>query len=231
MDNVNIYKDSYSACYQVAKDLKELNEDSACIAISGGTTPTVLFHIMNLEFKSSDFSNLKFFWVDERFVEKDSEESNFGNFSRILIDNDIISNNQVFPMYKKHSSDKTIIILNKQIKKQVDYQNDLPSFDLLILGLGDDGHTASLFPNNLEALDSNQVIIKTIHPKSKQERLTLTKNVINNSKRIIFLCVGEAKALMVNQVLVKKNKNLPATYIEGDNSLKWYLDSKAATLI
>lgn len=231
MDNINIYKDSYSACFQIAKELQELNKTGGTVALSGGSTPLVLFNIMKLKFNSSDFSNLIFFWVDERFVEKESEESNFGNFSRILIDNNTISEKQVFPMYKKDSRDATILAVTQQIKKYVKYKNNLPNFDLIVLGLGDDGHTASLFPNNLEALNSNEIIIKTKHPVSNQKRLTLTKNVINNSNKIIFLCAGESKAIILKQVLIKKDKHMPATYIKADDSVKWYLDSKAAFLI
>lgn len=230
-NNIKIFKEGYEACYQIAQKLKELNKEGANVAISGGSSPILLFKIMKDEFKYNDFNNIKFFWVDERFVEKESYESNFGNFSKILIENNIISKNNVFPMYKELTIDETIDKVSKEILSIVKIKNEKPSFDLIILGLGEDGHTASLFPNNLQALDSKEILIKTNHPQSNQERITLTKDVINNAKEIIFLSLGEKKAIMVKYVLIDKNKSLPASYIKNDNSVYWYLDKHSATLI
>jgi 6-phosphogluconolactonase len=231
MDNIKIYKDNYQVCYNLAKELKRLNQRGATVALSGGSSPLLLFNIMKDDFKPSDFDKIKFFWVDERFVEKQSEESNFGNFSRILIDNNVISNEQVFPMYKNLSIDETIRNMESKIRDNVQFSKGLPSFDLTILGLGDDGHTASLFPDNLKALDSTDILIKTKHPLSKQNRITLTKNVINNSKKIVFLCLGENKAYKIKQVLIEKDNTLPASYIKRDETVYWYLDRTAAILI
>lgn len=231
MRKIKIFNDSYSACFNLAEDFKALNNKEANIAISGGSSPLLLFNIMKDNFRPSDFSNLNFFWVDERFVEKESEESNYGNFSRILIDNNIIKPNQVFPMHNWGSSNQVIKNINQEIKMNVKFINNLPSFDLIILGLGDDGHTASLFPDNLIALNSNEIIIKTKHPKSKQQRLTLTKNVINNSSKIVMLCVGKNKAQIVKDVLINKNKDLPASYIQNENEYVWYLDEESASLL
>lgn len=231
MREIRIFKDSYSACYNLAEDLKVLNNKKSNIAISGGSSPLLLFNIMKDNFLASDFSNLNFFWVDERFVEKESKESNYGNFSRILIDNNIIKSNQVFPMHKWGSYNQVIKNVNDEIQRNVKILNNLPSFDLIVLGLGDDGHTASLFPNNLAALNSNEIIIKTEHPKSKQQRLTLTKNVINNSSKIIMLCVGKNKAEIAKDVLINNKKTLPATYIQSKKEYVWYLDEESASLL
>lgn len=230
MRKINVFRESRKACYQLARDLKDLNEDGANVAISGGSSPILLFDIMREQFTASDFNNLKFFWVDERFVSQENRESNFGNFSRILIDN-IISIKQVFPMYKHLSIKETIEKVTQEIKENVEFVNGYPSFDLIILGLGEDGHTASLFPDNLSALDSKEIIINTKHPQTKQERLTLTTNVINNAKRIVFLTLGEQKAFMLKSVLVEKDKKLPASHIKSDESVYWYLDKKASVLI
>ncbi len=231
MRKIQIFNDSYSACYHLAEDLKALNNKESNIAISGGSSPLLLFNIMKDNFVASDFSNLNFFWVDERFVESESEESNYGNFSRILIDNKIINRNKVFPMYKNGTANQIIKKIKEEIKLKVPYKNDIPFFDLIILGLGDDGHTASLFPDNLIALDSNEIIIKTEHPKSKQKRLTLTKNVINNSSKAIMLCLGKNKAKIVKDILINNNKALPASYIQNKYEYIWYLDEESASLL
>ncbi len=232
MKNIKIFEDKYNACFDIALILKKLNKEKANIAISGGSSPILLFEIMRNIFLPSDFINLKFFWVDERYVDVESDQSNFGNFSRILIESGIIRKSNVFPMLKQADQNKAILDSINNIKENVDFKNGYPSFDLVILGVGEDGHTASLFPNDLSKLDSNEIVIKTYHPKTNQTRLTLTKNVINNSKRIIFLALGESKANIISQIIINKNKTLPATAIEKeDDSILWYLDKYSASYL
>ncbi len=228
--NINIFDKKEDALFLVANQLSHLNgEGPINIAISGGSSPIKLFEIMRDEYTKDDFNNINFFWVDERYVEKESDESNYGNFKRILIDSNTISESKVFPMYKKINRDESILEITSQIKEKVEFRNNLPVFDLIILGLGDDGHTASLFPDNLKALSSNDIIIKTENPYSKQERLTLTKNVINNSKVIYFLIFSKSKADMVNQVLKNHFADLPASYIRDDENVYWFLDKDAVS--
>jgi len=228
--NINIFDNKYDALLLVANQLTYLNrEGHKNIAISGGSSPIQLFEIMRDEYSKEDFNNINFFWVDERCVAIESEESNYGNFKRILIDSKIIKENQVFPLYLTNNIEKNIENVESQIRDNVEFKNELPKFDLVILGLGDDGHTASLFPDNLKALSSNEIIIKTENPYSKQERLTLTKNVLNNSKLIYFLVFSKSKADIVYQVLSKHFADLPASYIKNDDSVYWFLDKDAVS--
>lgn len=230
--NINIFDDKYDALNLVANQLRHLNnEKKVNVAISGGSSPIKLFEIMRDEYKQEDFCNINFYWVDERFVEVESDESNYGNFKRILVDTNIIKKDKVYPMYKKDDINQTINKITKEIKNNVTYYHDLPRFDLVLLGLGEDGHTASLFPDNLKSMSSKNIIIETENPYSKQKRLTLTKNVINNSKKIYFLTFSLSKAYIVNQVLGKKYADLPATYIKRDSSVFWFLDKEAASLL
>ncbi|MGD1821269.1 MAG: 6-phosphogluconolactonase [Pleomorphochaeta sp.] len=230
--NILIYDDKFDACYNIAEKFKLINTKGlANIAISGGSSPILLFEIMRDHFQKENFNNINFFWVDERYVEKEDPESNFGNFYNILIKTNIIDINKVFPMYKKNNRDETILEIETTIKSLVKRKGRFPQFDLVILGLGNDGHTASLFPDNIAALSSNEIIIKTENPYSHQKRLTLTKSVINNAKAIDFLVFGESKANKVYEVLEKKYKDLPTSYIKQDNSVSWYLDRKSAEKI
>lgn len=232
--NINIYKDKYLASVEVVKQLVNLNKKKCSnIALSGGSSPILLFEIMRDNYSKKDFSNLKFYWVDERYVEKSDEQSNFGKFEKILIDTNIIERKNVFPMYKKNNEkrDKRIIEISTKIKENISFKNNLPVFDLILLGIGNDGHTASLFPDNLDILEDNNIILKTINPNNKQKRLTLSKNVINNANKIFFLVFGQEKAIIVKEILEYSNKGLPSSYIKKDNSVSLYLDKYSAILL
>ncbi len=141
------------------------------IALSGGSTPKNLYKKM----AELPFDNVQFFQVDERYVPKEHEDSNYKMIEETL---------------KKpiHHFD-TSLNIQESLKQ---YEKELPKqFDLIILGIGNDGHTASLFPNTA-ALDSKEKVAQT---KNIQERLTITFPVILNSKNILVLLKNKKKVL------------------------------------
>ena len=141
------------------------------IALSGGSTPQNLYKKMS-EFS---FKNVDFFQVDERYVPKDNKDSNYKMVKETL-------NKEI------HHFD-TSLSIPESLEK---YEKELPEqFDLIILGIGNDGHTASLFPNT-EAINSKE---KVAHTKNIQERLTITFPVILNSKNILVLLKNKKKVL------------------------------------
>ena len=113
-------------------------------------------------------------------------------------------------------------------------KNNLPKFDLIILGLGTDGHTASIFPNQIKLLKSENYCEVAIHPKSKQKRITITGRVINNAEDILFLVTGSNKSKVVSEIINKNenSKKYPAFHISPFwGKLIWYLDKGASRLI
>ena len=113
-------------------------------------------------------------------------------------------------------------------------KNGLPFFDIMLLGLGEDGHTASIFPGNEKLFLSDKTCTTAVHPSSGQRRLTITGKIINNAASVIFLVTGKNKAVIVNKIIGKhKNKKqFPASFVEPINgSLYWYLDEAAGWLI
>ena len=141
------------------------------IALSGGSTPKNLYKKMS----ELPFDNVKFFQVDERYVPKEHDDSNYKMIKETL-------NKEI------HHFD-TSLSIPESLEK---YKEELPEqFDLIILGIGNDGHTASLFPNT-EALNSKEKVAQT---KNIQERLTITFPVILNSKNILVLLKNKKKVL------------------------------------
>jgi len=113
-------------------------------------------------------------------------------------------------------------------------ERGLPRFDLIILGLGEDGHTASIFPSNHLLMEAEPVCAVASHPVTMQKRITLTGRVLNNAARIAFLVTGIRKAAVVEKILNKTSSSeyLPASGIVPVNGeLVWFLDNDAASLL
>ena len=180
-----------------------------------------------------DWKRINFYWVDERCVPVESTESNFGEAERILFDkiNTLVNLHRIFgedDPYEEAERYSGILKNNLPVEK------DLPLFDIILLGMGEDGHTASIFPDQMNLLTSDKYCEVAIHPESGQKRITLTGKIINNADKIIFLITGKNKSEVVKDILEKKNGNekYPAAHITGNNgNVKWYLDKDAAGLL
>jgi 6-phosphogluconolactonase len=117
------------------------------------------------------------------------------------------------------------------VNKLLLHKNGIPQFDLFMLGLGEDGHTASIFPDQMSVVNSEKLFEVSRQPKSGQNRITATAKLINNSKQVIFLVTGKNKAVIAARV-IDKGKDyelLPASFINPDDGeLIWMLDEPAA---
>ena len=140
-------------------------------------------------------------------------------------------------IYRIKGEDNPVTEANRYseiINKTVPPNNKKPMFDLIMLGLGEDGHTASIFPNQLELIDDEKICAVAINPDTKQKRITLTGEIINNSKNILFIVTGKKKSQVVADILQNKivAEKYPAYYIRPVNgNLYWFLDNEAASLI
>ena len=204
------------------------------IALSGGSTPKQIFRILSSEYKDTiDWKKVRLFWGDERCVSPENSESNYGVAKQLLIDNISLPEQNVFRIKGEEEPFGESIRYADIIKKNLKLENSLPAFDLTMLGVGEDGHTASIFPNQLHLLNSVRICETALHPETKQNRITITGKVINNSKRIFILVNGKNKAEIIKRIMENKNSGtLPAQNIEAKNgTLNWYLDQNAAQLL
>ncbi len=121
-----------------------------------------------------------------------------------------------------------------EIKENLNFRGDNPVFDLVILGLGEDGHTASIFPDELELFEDERICAVATHPLSGQKRITITGKVLNNANRVFFLVTGASKSLRISEIMNDDEaaKLLPAYYISPTNGeLIWFIDEAAAQKI
>lgn len=228
MNKINTYKTASDAYIEVTHRLVKLAKTGGNVALSGGETPKLLFNIMAEQFRDTDWSKLNFFWGDERMVPPESAESNYGFFFRTLVSTELIDRQQVFQISYFGNEEKSLKDYQAKLQEKVPFKNGFPQFDLIILGLGEDGHTASIFPDNLESFTSLEMAEITMHPNGQQRRITLTGSTLNSAKAVYFLTTGEGKRDIINEVIIQKNMALPATLVNKPQ-ITWFIDEAAAT--
>jgi 6-phosphogluconolactonase len=202
------------------------------IAISGGNTPKLLFDLLVNEYENKiPWHFVRLFWVDERCVPPTHPESNYGMTNESLLKNVPIPENNIFRMIGEADPENEVKRYQELLKTQLQSNKSIPQFDLILLGMGDDGHTASIFPNNLSLLYTDQFVEVSRHPVTGQKRITLTGTTINQAEEVVFLINGTSKAEVLNQITNHKAdfQNYPASFIHSQSgSAQFYLDKAAA---
>jgi len=217
MIKINNYSSSLEAAYGLTKVLLEQINLSAernfHLALSGGKTPNVLFRLWADEYKEIiPWKRLQLYWVDERCVPPEHPESNYGMIKRIFLDKVHLSDLQV---HRIHGEDVpeleakryTALIDNLLIK-----QGTYPVFDCVLLGIGIDGHTSSLFSGQSSLLTAPDTYAVSVNPQTGQKRITLTGLPILHANSVIFFVTGKDKADILKEVIKGKDK-YPAGYI------------------
>lgn len=210
-----------------------LYREKLYIALSGGTTPQLMFEIIAKEYSQAfPWEKLHFFWVDERCVIGTDPESNYGNALRILFSKIVIPLENLHPIHGGEDPLGEVVRYTGEILAHVPCIKNIPVFDLIFLGMGNDGHTASIFPGQLYLFETSSICSISEHPQTLQKRITLTGKVINNAAEIIFLITGSSKANIVKSIIHGEDGSIsyPAQKIKPLNGvLSWYLDNKAAS--
>jgi len=232
--DIKIFSDPKEVAQQFAIYLANVvkTREIISLALSGGSTPKLLFdHLASHYSRSINWAKVHFFWGDERCVPPDHSESNYKmTFDHLLTKIEIPEENihrVKGEMEPKLEADRYAA----EIKNLVAVEGDLPKFDLVMLGMGEDGHTASIFPLQMHLLQSENICEVSTHPQSGQNRITLTGKVINNAAQVVFLVTGKSKAERMFEILEHQGdwKDYPATYIQPQNgNLMWFLDRTAA---
>jgi len=233
--SIIIYQNPYDIAKFITLKLAAIShskKESIHIALSGGSTPKAIFqHIAESDKTYSiNWSRLHFWWADERCVKIENPESNYGEAKRILFDHIDINVQNLHPINGTMPPKEAASFYQKSLKKHLSIQNNLPYFDWIWLGMGDDGHTASLFLHGVP-LNTPDWTAVAKHPISKQNRITLTLCVLNNAKTIDFLVTGQSKAHMLKKVLEDKTEAIsyPAKSIKPTTGeILWHIDKTAA---
>ncbi len=234
---VVICRDSDELSREAATRFAAVAQDAASargrflVALSGGKTPVGMYRLLAGELRERvPWDRSYLFWSDERCVPPDDPESNYGLAQRELLAHVPVAAERVFRMkgelQPQHAAAEYELILREVFGLA---QGDVPRFDLLLLGMGEEGHTASLFPGS-EVLRETQRLVAAVYvTKVKMDRLTLTLPVINHSRTVIELVSGANKAAALAQVLEGQDQRLPAQMVRPVNgNLAWIVDRAAA---
>ncbi|MFL5624993.1 MAG: 6-phosphogluconolactonase [Ktedonobacteraceae bacterium] len=236
---VAIYPDTNTLSQQAAQYIVRLVQESIVtrgrfsIALSGGSTPKVLYGLLGSEpYRDQiDWSKVDIFWSDERCVPPDSPDSNYAMAREVLLSRAPLSPQQVHRMpAERPDHDAAAQAYEHEIKQSFD-TSGIPDFDLIQLGMGPEGHTASLFPHQASLHEQQRLVIFVTVPKPPPPRLTFTPPILNAARHVLFLVTGAEKADAVQAVIEGdyQPEEYPAQIVRPtDGEVVWMLDEAAA---
>ncbi|MGE0127094.1 MAG: 6-phosphogluconolactonase [Blastocatellales bacterium] len=205
------------------------------VALSGGSTPKAMFQIL-ADKPYADalrWHSIFFFWGDERCVPPDHADSNYRTAYETLLSKVPIPRENIFRIpAEDEDHERAAASYSESIQKF--FAGEQPHFDLVFLGMGADGHTASLFPGTVALRVNDRIAVANYVEKLQSWRITLTAKTINRARNIIFLVAGEDKAPALKQVIEgqRNSEKYPSQLIEPDHgSLLWMVDEAAASLL
>ena len=203
------------------------------VAISGGSTPILFFTQLASNYgKYIDWNRVHFYWVDEKASSKPGNENNYLCAYNNLLSKIAIPETNIHPIKFENDLARTAKMYSINIQENVPIIDDIPQFDLVILGIGYDGHTASVFPGQDDLIYSGNYVEVSENPENNEKRITLTPYLINNAAYIAFHATGMAKAQMIKEIVSKSNSenNYPASHIKPiKGSINWFIDTGAAS--
>ena len=206
----------------------------ARIAISGGSTPKRMFALLAAEpfLSLVPWDKLELYWVDERCVGPEDAESNYRMTRENLLSKVPLPAEKVFRMEGELDPEEAAARYETYIRNNFKLEGaQAPAFDLVLLGMGDDGHTASLFPHTAAIDELGRLVVANEVPQKQTWRVTLTWPVINHGKHVVFLIEGAAKAERLHEVLLGAYdpERLPSQLIRPESGkLGLLLDAEAA---
>ncbi|HKD78853.1 MAG TPA: 6-phosphogluconolactonase [Candidatus Angelobacter sp.] len=205
------------------------------VALSGGNTPRNIYSLLAQEYKSSlPWNKIHIFFGDERSVPPDHPDSNFRMANDALLSHVVIPPENVHRIRAELDPEAAAKDYESQLREFFRPANDAwPRFDLIMLGLGEDGHTASLFPGSTALVDTSRWVTSTWVQRMKTYRITLTYPVLNHAAEVEFLVSGAGKAQVLRDVLQpQEGMAFPAQRVKPENGrLLWLVDQDAANLI
>jgi 6-phosphogluconolactonase len=237
-----VLDDPQAVHVRAAEEIAHIAGESICthaefnLCLSGGSTPLATYELLATRFKLSvDWREVRFFWGDERCVPGDNPLSNFGAANRALLSKLNLRPDQVHLIHGELPPDEAASAYSADLRDSFGLEEgDIPRFDLILLGLGENSHTASLFPGNPALAEKERLAIAVRVDAEPPDRITLTPPVINNAAHVLFMVTGAAKAPAVKNVLEgpRDPNRFPAQIVApNDGELLWLLDRDAASLL
>ncbi len=231
---VKIYKDKQEVAQQFSAYFAELVQGKQIfhVALSGGSTPKIVFDVLASEYgQQIDWTKIHFYWGDERCVPPEDDDSNYKMTVEHLFSKIDVMKANIHRILGESDPRREALRYANLLEINLDRVDGVPQFDLVLLGMGDDGHTASIFPHEIELWNSNDHCVVATHPDSNQKRVSINGRVINRAKEVAFLVTGASKAEKVAEIHNQKegHEKYPAALVNPKSGkLTWFLDEEAA---
>ena len=233
--NVCVFEDPRGLAEAAAKAFAAEAERSVrekrrfAVALAGGSTPKALYELLATEYRDAlDWSKLHAFFSDERCVPPDHEDSNYRMAYVALLSR--VPVGSVRRMRGELDPPRAAALYEEELKA---YFGGPPSFDLILLGIGEDGHTASLFPQSPALEVRDRFVVENPVEKLRTTRLTLTIPAINSARKVAFLVAGEGKAEALKESLegAADPHDYPTKLVRLSNGPDWFVDRAAASFL
>jgi 6-phosphogluconolactonase len=203
------------------------------VALSGGSTPKALYLLLATK-SNIPWDKIYFFWGDERHVPPDSPESNYRMANEALLSKVPVRAENIFRIHAEEKDAAAAALQYEQAIKDFFHLSagEFPRFDLILLGIGTDGHTASLFPGTAALNETQRLVVANWVPKFNTHRITFTFPVLNAAACVMFLASGPDKAPVLREILENRAAALPSQRVQPTNGkLVWVVDEPAANAL
>jgi 6-phosphogluconolactonase len=203
------------------------------VALSGGETPVEFYQRLELSKNLLAWDKTHIFLVDERFVPFEHPDSNYGMIRKDLLTRISLPSSNVHPIRIFQTPQISAEKYEEDLRSFFDLgNNDFPEFDLILLGIGKEGHTASLFPGNPALFETSRLAAAVNLDVSKYDRISMTLPLINRADNVVFLILGQSKSLIIRRILEESECGLPASLVRPiGGRLFFFLDREASQLL
>jgi 6-phosphogluconolactonase len=243
--SLHIFPDSQTAARATAVEIVRRAEAAQTrhghftLVLSGGSTPRAVYHLLATSFQNDiDWSNVYVFWGDERCVPPDHADSNYHMARLALLDFVPIPGDHIYRFHAELEPETAASAYESALRTFFDARSrgetPFPRFDLVLLGMGDDAHTASLFPGTPALDETERWVAAQYVEKLATWRLTLTPPALNAAESVLFLATGSGKASALAAVLEGEYdpQQFPSQLIQpASGNLSWYVDEAAAAFL
>ncbi len=243
MAEVIVYSDAASLTHAAAERIATSAESAMVarghfsIALSGGNTPRALFQLLASDeyLTRIDWDHVYFFWSDERCLPPDDQESNFHMARETMLNHVPVPMGNIFRIRGEIDPTQAADDYERELRAFFAHRGEpQPRFDIILLGMGDDAHTASLFPNTAPIDETERWVVAHYVEKVSMWRITMTPPALNAAALVLFLVTGEKKAQPLADVMgeTQRPHELPAQVVQPvKGSVVWMVDSAAAKLL
>jgi len=236
---IKIVPDAVTLAHDAAQEFHRLAEAAVqdrgrfSVALSGGNTPRTVYSVLATEQKQLPWDRIHVFFGDERHVPPDHPDSNFRMASESLLSKVPIPEKNIHRIHAELEAEPAAAEYDQQLRDFFHLSDhEWPRFDLIFLGIGEDGHTASLFSGSKALSEASRRVTANWVEKFRTFRITLTFPVLNQAAEVVFLVSGVGKAQILSQVLRPGTKEFPAQSVQPENGrLLWLVDQDAGSML